>query len=118
MQRVGAAEPFDGDRAQLIARRGHQLGLGARAADERDLRALSPQRVGHRQRRHDVPRGPPAAITIFVCVTAPSCLFSRVGHRRGVLPREGTARTCAVPPAATFSSSPIAASITIRLVEP
>ena len=37
--------------------RGHELRLGS-AADERDLGALSPQRVGHRERRHHVPGGP------------------------------------------------------------
>ncbi len=57
-QRVRAAQPFNRDRVQLVTGRRHELGLGAAAADERDLGALSPQRVGHRERRHDVPRRP------------------------------------------------------------
>ena len=48
-------------RTQVVARGRHELELGAVAADERDLGALSPQRVGHRQRRHDVPGGPAGA---------------------------------------------------------
>ena len=53
-----AAQPRDADRPQLVAGGRHELRLGALAADERDLAALSPQRVGDRQRRHDVPRRP------------------------------------------------------------
>ena len=64
--RAAATGPPRGKRrhaqpAQLVARGRHELGLGAVAADERDLGALSPQRVGDRQRRHDVPRGPAGA---------------------------------------------------------
>ena len=48
-------------RAQLVAGRRHQLELGPLAADEHDLGALSSQRVGDRERRHDVPGGPAGA---------------------------------------------------------
>ena len=56
---LGAApgQRLDPQRVQLVARRRHQLLLGALAADEGDLGALGPQRVGHRQRGHDVPGG-------------------------------------------------------------
>ena len=61
--------------SQLISGLRDQLLLGALPADEYDLGAVSPQRVGDRQRGHDVPCGPPAPITILgalTCVPAPA----------------------------------------------
>ena len=43
---------------ELVAGGRDELGLGPLAADEGDLGALSPQRVGDRDRRHDVARRP------------------------------------------------------------
>ena len=51
----------DAQPMQLIAGGRHELELGALAADEHDLGALSSQRVRDRQRRHDVPGGPAGA---------------------------------------------------------
>ena len=58
LERVAARDPFDVQRVELVAGGGHQLGLGALPAGEADLGALSPQRVGDRDRRYDVPRRP------------------------------------------------------------
>ena len=62
----GAGQPLaiqrgDRQRAQLVAGLRDQLEFGALPADERDLGPFSAQRVGHRQRRHDVPGGPAGA---------------------------------------------------------
>ena len=51
-------DPLDADRVERVAGRRDELRLGALAADERDLGALSPQRVGHRDGRHHVPGRP------------------------------------------------------------
>ncbi len=65
------------------------------------------------------PAVPPAAITILLALDSPpNPAVSRGRTSRERRSREGTARTCAVPPEATLSSSPIAASITIRLLDP
>ena len=69
--------PLDGDRVELVAGGRDELGLGALAADEDDLGALSPQRVGDRDRRHDVAGRPAgrdhdvAAIAVDRGVAAP-----------------------------------------------
>ena len=89
-------------------------------------RALSPQRVRHRECRHDVPGGPACGdhdpprrlahrpiLPIPVARVGGAALAERAARRGGA-----TARTCPVAPPATFSSRPIAASITIRLLEP
>ena len=89
---------------ERVAGGGHQLGLRPLAADEGDLRALSPQRVGDRDRRDDVARGP-----------AGGDHDPRPAHR-GSGSRTGW--RCAEPPCATFSSSPIEQSSTISDVEP
>jgi hypothetical protein len=58
-QGIAASEPFHRDPPQRITGGRHQLDLGALTADEGDLRALSPQRVCHRERRRHVPGRPP-----------------------------------------------------------
>ena len=56
-ERVAAIETADPEEVDLIAGGGHQLSLGPLAgAEEADLGALSAQRVGDGDRRHDVPR--------------------------------------------------------------
>jgi hypothetical protein len=58
LQRVGARDAFDIEAVDLVPRRRDELGLGALAAREVDLGALSPKRVGDRDRRNDVARRP------------------------------------------------------------
>ena len=54
LQRVRARDALDAQRIELVAGGRHQLGLGALAAGEADVGALSPQRVGDRDRRNHV----------------------------------------------------------------
>ena len=86
---------------QLVAGGRHELALGALAADEHDLGAVSPQRVGYRQRRHDVPSGPAGA-----------------DHDQRGFSRAGASTTFSrrAPGREMFSSSPTDASITHRFV--
>ena len=85
-----AAQPLDRDRSQLVAGRGHELApRRARRPTKTTRGAVSPQRVGDRQRRHDVPRCPAR------------CDHVRLGHRRGIVPIAPpvTARRCDGAPA-------------------
>ena len=98
--RAPARQRRDAERAQLVAGGRDELELGAVAADERDLGALSSQRVGHRQRRHDVPGGPAGA-----------------DHDPSALSTFGVRTTCSRRPGrAMLSSRPTPASITHRFV--
>ena len=60
-QRLAAVQRLHLQRVQLVPRGRHQLELGALAADERDVGAVSSQRVRDRDRRNDVTGGPAGA---------------------------------------------------------
>ncbi len=81
LQRIRPAEPLDGDRAQLVAGTRDELALGPLAADEHHARrgaGASPQRVGHRQGRNDVPRRSPGCDDV-----------GRRAHRLVIVPYRG-----------------------------
>ena len=102
LERVGARDALDLQRLERVAGGGHQLGLRALAAGEADVGALSPQRVGDRDRRNHVAGG-----------------SARRDHDSRARSRPpSTARRCAEPPDAMLSSSPMAHSSTISDVEP
>ena len=58
LERIVPADALDADGVDGISGGRHELGLGPLASDEADCRALSPQRVGDRDRRDDVPGRP------------------------------------------------------------
>ena len=57
-ERVAPVDAGHLERMEGIARRGHELRLGAPAAHEHDVRPELAQRVSDRERRHDVTRRP------------------------------------------------------------
>ena len=57
-ERVAPVDARNLERVERIARRGHELRLGAPATDEDHVRPELAQRVSDRERRHDVTRRP------------------------------------------------------------
>ena len=96
LQRVAAADPLDPDRVERVARGGNELGLGALAADEADLRALSPQRVGHRDGRHHV-SGRPAGRDHDPWCAHPSSPSAAAARRRAGGRSRRSRRSAAAP---------------------
>ena len=99
--RSAAVERLHAEGLELVAGRRNELELGPLAPDERDLGAVSAQRVRHGQRRAPrAPAVPPAPITILGALTR----FDSLGRSRRAPGRE------------MLSSSPTAASMMQRLV--
>ena len=107
-QRVATVQPGHADRVQLVAGGRDQLRLRPLATDEDDVGALSPQRAGDRQRRHDVPRRPAGGDR--------DPRRRRHGTRSAAPGRRAAGATRSR--SATPSSSPTAARITNRFVGP
>ena len=118
-------QPFDRELVQRIASRGHELSLGATAADEQDLTPSARSASATASAGTTCPAVPPAAITIRLGCAHGSIVAVPAHERRR------TAGFAAPPPARWREGTDMsgtargdvqeqshAASITIKLLEP